>query len=343
MTGTTPLGQSVIFRSTDRAATWSSFPLPTDGTLGEFAYIAAVDPANPDILYVRTDLWKPNDDGVDEAADRLLYSNDGGENWRDVHSAGGKLFGFALSPDGGTVLIGYGDPVEGARVVNGDALGLYKSSTAGGTFGFTKILEGSVGCAAWTGTGVYVCTSQLNQPFELGFVASPDFDLGNSDPLEPLFQLTDITGPFACPACTSGAICESDWQYDCSTFSACTDGGGSAGAPPSGDCPDAAGGSGGSATGGAGASGGSGGAGASGGAPGSGGSSATGSGGSGTAAGGSGSGGSDDCGCRTPGSSEKPERLGLLGLCALAGAWFARRTLARSLRNRSRSSGASER
>ena len=53
-------------------------------------------------------------DGALTAHDALLYSGDGGATWTEVFRSRAKLFGFALSPDGSEVLIGYGDPQPGA-------------------------------------------------------------------------------------------------------------------------------------------------------------------------------------------------------------------------------------
>jgi hypothetical protein len=317
VTGTDPQGRAQLLRSNDRGANYTAFEIPTDVSLGEFPYIGAVDPTNPDVLYVRTDKWAPNLDGVDEGADRLLYSSNGGETWQEAYSAAAKLLGFALSPDGSTLLIGYGDPVEGARFVEPEAVGLYKSATTSGSFDFEKILDGSVTCLTWTATGVYVCTSQQERQFELGFVQAPNFTLATPTPLTPLFRLTDVSGPLECPACTTGSTCGEDWQSVCSVFSACTDGGGATGGQPAGECPDGGiepDGGGGASAGGADAAAGSAG---------------TSTGGTGNAA--TNASGDDDsgCGCRTPGSDGDARGAAPLAGLVLA-VWFAARRRARA-------------
>jgi len=309
VTGIDAQNHAKLLRSDDRGGTFNAYDIPTDSSAGEYAYIAAVHPTNPDILYVRTDLWAPNADGLDEGADRLLYSSNGGQTWTEIYQAAAKLFGFALSPDGATVLIGYGDPVDGGgRVVNPDVTGIYRSATTGGVFNFTQTYAGSVTCLTWTARGVYVCTSQDEKKFALGFAAQPDFTLSNANPLTPLLRLQDVRQPLQCPACTSGAACAADWASVCTIFAGCPDGG--SGAPGTGgaqDCDGSAGSSGGTSAGGA---------------------VGSGTGGSGASVGGRDGGGgpklrelSDDssCGCRIPRSESAASDFALLlsGLVAL--------------------------
>ena len=156
------------------------------------------------------------------------------------------------------MLIGYGDPVDGGgRVVNPDALGMYKSATAGGTFNFEKIYEGSVTCITWTALGVYVCTSQEEKKFAVGFAPQPDFTLANAAPLTPLLRLQDVKEPLPCPACTTGAACPADWANTqvCEIFAGCPDGGSAAGSGGAQDCDGAAGSTGGMSAGGVGGTG----------------------------------------------------------------------------------------
>src|SRR6185312_13424792 len=85
-----PSYPGVIARSDDRGATWQMLSIPgADST--HLPYIGAVDPQNPDIVYVRLDA---------DPSDSLLVSKDGGVTWTTAYTATGKLTGFALSPDG---------------------------------------------------------------------------------------------------------------------------------------------------------------------------------------------------------------------------------------------------
>jgi len=206
---------SVFARSNDAGESWSILPLSLEGE--EYPYIAAVDRTNAGAVYVRTDFWS-NVAGAFTANDALFYSDDAGESFREVIRQPAKLLGFALSPDGGEVLVGYGDPVDPARFVDSTVLGLYRASTT--DFRFSKIYEGSVSCLAWTETGLYVCTPQNERGFALGFAPSAEFDLSVTEPLTPLLDLRTVR-PLDCPACSSTAACSESWATTCALFESC--------------------------------------------------------------------------------------------------------------------------
>jgi hypothetical protein len=210
-------GEGLFVSSDDAAASFRTTVLELASE--EYPYIAAVDRTNEDRVFVRTDLWMPNDEGIYEANDGLFVSDDAGASFSELFRAKAKLLGFALSPDGGEVLVGYGDPVDPARSVDASVLGIYRASTT--NFAFTKVYEGSVTCLAWTETGLYVCTSQDEKGFALGFRSDADFDLDTPDPFEPLLDLREVRGPLACPACTSGADCIESWSSTCELFGSC--------------------------------------------------------------------------------------------------------------------------
>lgn len=223
VSGTAPNGAAVLARSADRGASWmaSSPTVP----VGEYPYIAAVHPTRAGAVYVRTDAWRADAEGVLTADDALHYSEDGGATFRELHRAEGKLFGFALSPDGAQVLIAYGDPVSPARVVDRAVLGIYRASTSDHVF--HKIFDGPVSCLTWTARGVYACTSQAERGFALGFRPEPDFELETGEPFEPLLDLREVRGPLACPACSSAAPCRALWSESCLLLGSCE-----AGPPP---------------------------------------------------------------------------------------------------------------
>ncbi len=228
----------LFVRSDDRGASWASVPFALAPE--EHAYIAAVHPTNPDILYVRTDLWELDEFNVLVPHDALFYSDDGGQSFREIHRAIGKLFGFALSPDAATVLVGYGDPVDSAAPVDPAELGIYRASTS--DHAFTKIFDGPVSCLSWTENGVYACTSQAERGFALGFAETANFDLDTQNPLTPLLDLTKVSGPLDCPASSPGAVCTEDWPTNCAVLAACDAGtGGSGGSGGSGSGASGAG------------------------------------------------------------------------------------------------------
>ena len=196
----------VLLASKDRGQTWDQADIPgTDGSIKPF--IAAVHPSNKDRIFVRVDNWEGT--GEFAAQDGLLHSADGGKTWTEVFHREAKLFGFALSPDGNTVLAGYGDPYEAAgRSTNTDDFGVYKASTQ--DFAFEKIFSTTVACLRWTATGVYVCTVPLDpasQPLAVGFAPNANFTLATKDPFTSLLDLRNVRGPLGCVAAT----CNETW------------------------------------------------------------------------------------------------------------------------------------
>ncbi len=241
-------GATLFVRSDDAGATWSTSALAA--AQDEYAYIAAVHPTNPDVVFVRTDLWAVNDEGIEQANDALLYSDDGGASFRELVRKAGKLLGFALSPDASQVLVAYGDPVDPARSVDESVLGIYRANTA--DFAFTKIYEGPISCLSWTGRGLYACVSQSQHGYALGVAPNADFELGGPDPFMPLLDLRTVR-PLDCPACTSGSACSETWPDTCALFGSCD-----AGAPAPGSGGSECGGTGGASSGASGAAGASG-------------------------------------------------------------------------------------
>jgi hypothetical protein len=178
-----------------------------------------VDPLDPDALYVRTDLWAYDATaGVARARDALLYSSDGGRSFSELLRAGAKLLGFSFSPDGTELMVGYGDPLElgGARLVDPDALGIYRAPK--GSSKFRKLYAGSVGCLTWSDRGLYVCTHEADTAFSLGLARDTSFDADAPPSFQPLLVLADVVGPLTCEACDSGAVCPSYWEATCQTF-----------------------------------------------------------------------------------------------------------------------------
>jgi MYXO-CTERM domain-containing protein len=222
-TGLAGSGGGVFLSSPDSGETWSSTPIPnTDNTA--FPYIAAIDPSDPNKIYVRTDSWiLPAGAPELVANDSLLYSSNGGATWSNVIQEAGKLFGFALSPDGTQIAVGYGDPVESGFDVDPAVTGIYVASRA--DYQFTQVFNAAVSCLTWTTDGTYACLQQnaSGSLMELGI-----FDSGLASPdagtPRPLMRMADVTGPPPCCAATD-AVCV--WSDVCMTLGpgACRDGG----------------------------------------------------------------------------------------------------------------------
>ncbi len=84
----------VVLASTNGGATFARTDIPLASSTQQryaSAYVSAVDPNNPNRLYVRID---------DTLVDQLLVSDDGAMTFATAYQAIGPLLGFALSADG---------------------------------------------------------------------------------------------------------------------------------------------------------------------------------------------------------------------------------------------------
>lgn len=218
----------VLARSDDAGASWQAFAIPgTDGS--EMPYLAAVDARDDDRVFVRTDALREHE-GQLQPDDALLYSSDGGASFTRVVHRRAKLLGFALSPDGETLLLGYGDPVLFAYTVEPDQTGLYRLRVADlladpetAATKLTKIFAGSVTCLRWTEHGLYACLAQAEQGFQAGRAPDAEFSLDAARPFTPLLDLTRLA-PLACPTESSAAVCLSEpntgWPAVCGKLGA---------------------------------------------------------------------------------------------------------------------------
>jgi hypothetical protein len=276
------MAPALFLTSNDQGITWNVGTIP--GTnLDSSPWIAAIHPRDGNKIFVRTDSWKIDASSSTLAGDALLYSEDGGKTWTELLRAGGsdpevpgaKMLGFALSPDGSTVLVGYGDIIDPVRVVDPDGkwMGLYKSSSDGRySFGSgapsmpQRLLDVPVTCLSWTDQGIYACLAPRFQGHRLAFSADPSLAPAS---FVTLMNSNEVQGAPRC--CDGRAVNACTWSTDCRALGACD-----AGAPiDSGTCDDAGGaggttmtdagrdaGTGGTSGGAGGASGGAGGAGA---------------------------------------------------------------------------------
>ncbi len=170
--GGAPDYPGVIQRSDDRGATWQELPIPgADST--HLPYIGAVDPSDPDIVYVRLD---------SDPSDTLLVSRDGGMTWSTVYKAMGKLYSFAVSPDGSTVATG-GD-MDGVVTAPSSTLAFTQASTVGAL------------CLTWAASGLYACADEFVDKFTAGV----SVDQGKT--FTPIMHLDDLCGPLTCGADT---------------------------------------------------------------------------------------------------------------------------------------------
>ena len=218
----------VLARSDDAGATWQRFAIPGTSST-EMPYLAQIDARDPNRVFIRTDALKQHEETL-EPDDALLYSADGGETFVRVLSRRAKLLGFALSPDGETLLLGYGDPVLFAYTVEPEQTGLYRLRTAelladpaNAATKLEQIFAGSVTCLRWTEHGLYACLAQAEQGFEAGRASNAEFSLSDAKPFTSLLDLKALT-PLGCGASTSAALCTTDpssgWQAVCDKLGA---------------------------------------------------------------------------------------------------------------------------
>ena len=217
-TGISRNNAGYLLVSSDRGTSWEARGIPNT-SFDRIPYIATIHPRDANKIFLRIDGRIFSDvDGRYHADDAVLYSDDGGNTWTEIHRAAGKALGFALAPDASTVLIGYG--ADGLFDVDEAALGVYASSTD--RFAFDHLLDGSITCLSWTGTGVYVCTPQSKAGRELAFAPRLTFGMNGAE-LEPLLKLPEMRGPLTCCDAARSAVCKSAWPTACLIFQACGD------------------------------------------------------------------------------------------------------------------------
>jgi hypothetical protein len=208
-------GIGELLVSSDAGVTWDSHAI-TNADQANQPYIAAVHPTNPDLVFVRTDGWAPDENGGQIASDALLLTTNAGTAWSEPIRRAGKLFGFSLSASGDDIVVGFGDPVQPARSTLSDDLGIYRATTT--QFDFERIVSASVSCLKWTEQGLYACLDakhvDLGSGFNLGFASNAKLTAIATPPalaadvFEPLLKLEDVRGPLACNA----AQCLTDWK-----------------------------------------------------------------------------------------------------------------------------------
>jgi len=173
--------ESTLLVSDDRGDSWEARPIALYPTLPMF--ISAVDPANPDVLYVRVN------DGL---SDHLIVSRDAGVTFVEVLTIPTDMLGFALSPDGSRVAAG------------GPDVPLHVASTT--DFAFAPAADvASLRCLTWAEQGLFACAQESLDNWTL----ARSTDSGQS--FTPLWHVQDLV-PLECDASTStGSTCPRVW------------------------------------------------------------------------------------------------------------------------------------
>jgi hypothetical protein len=171
--------EGFLFVSGDGAETWVAYPVPFDSALDQGVYIAAVDPREADVVYLRTSSLGPS---------QLLVTRDAGSQF-DVVFSGSPIVAFALSPDG-------------SRVYFGGDNGLLSALTS--DFVVEKRASARLLCLAASGDTLFACSDEHS-----GFTVGASKDEGFT--FEPKLHLSTVRGPLACGADTSATGCAADW------------------------------------------------------------------------------------------------------------------------------------
>lgn len=179
--------RGVLATSDDAGLTWTRTDVDLLGDTG--LYIGAVDPVDPDVVYLRTD-------GVN---DRLLITRDAGKTVVPGPAFPGALLGLAVSPDGTRLAIG--GPDGGVRVALTDA-------TAPGELAFAQRADKKVSCLTWHTSGLYACGNDFTDGF---FIGRSDDEGTSWGPLVP--RLRDVRGPLLTCAADSkyAGVCPPLW------------------------------------------------------------------------------------------------------------------------------------
>ncbi len=212
------LGNSVLVVSDDAGQTWAAHTLTLDDAAGVAGlYIAAVSRGDSKRLYLRASRLRLAEDGSTTWDDSLLVSDDAGETAHQVLRASAALLGFALSPDGSTVLAGYGDPVVAPIVVDETAVGLYAASSD--TLAFTQeIPDFFVSCLRWENYGLFACAKESDPlasdptltDFHVGRFAGSGVPTRLAD-FTSLVKLKDLRGPLPL-ASGAPSVCAAEWS-----------------------------------------------------------------------------------------------------------------------------------
>ncbi|MET0794399.1 MAG: hypothetical protein ABW061_22955 [Polyangiaceae bacterium] len=211
------LGKSVLVVSEDAGATWVVHTIALDDEAGIAGlYIAAVSPSDPKRVYLRVSRRSLADDGSTTWDDSLLVSDDAGSSTRQVLRQSAALLGFALSPDGSTVLAGYGDPVVAPVVVSDTAIGLYAATSDALDFS-QKVADFSVSCLRWAAGGLYACAKESDplgsnpalNDFHVGVFKGSGVPEKLAD-FTPLVKLKDLRGPLPL-ASGAPSACQAEW------------------------------------------------------------------------------------------------------------------------------------
>lgn len=173
-------GRVLLLRSSNAGESFEAAELPTTDSVRR-PYLAAVGP-DDDRVFVR----------LDGLPGTLLVSRDGGKSFEQVLELRIPIQGFALSPDGNSVL------------ATNSYDGSFRADLE--TLAFEKVACRGPSCLLWTDHGLFGCGTNLPD----GFILGASNDRGTT--FERVLDLSCVRGPLACdPDSSAGATCEAAW------------------------------------------------------------------------------------------------------------------------------------
>ncbi len=176
-----------LFRSDDGGDTFVE--MNGDFQDSGYVYLTAVDPTDPNVIYLRGDL--PTN------GTRLLRSDDAGKTFRSLIETANPMTGFAMAPDGRQLWVG--SPEAGSQN------GIFRSTDGGQNW--TQVASGyTTFCLRYQAGILYMCAAGIADGFAVGASA----DGGKS--FTPLLVWSDMIGPQGCPGTSPGRTqCEAGW------------------------------------------------------------------------------------------------------------------------------------
>ncbi|MBL9022006.1 MAG: hypothetical protein JNL21_07380 [Myxococcales bacterium] len=178
-----------LARTSDGGQTWEIVDIPGSSN-ATGPYLAAIDPSDPDTIYLR----------LEGDLGELLVSHDAGDTWQSVFTATSQLLGFALSPDGSEVRVG------------SETDGIHGASTSDLTFSQVSTL--GVRCLTWSDDVLYACAKEA----DAGFTIGKSLDKGLT--FLPIHHLQCLSGPD--PSCVVGTsvadVCPPSWTVQKQTL-----------------------------------------------------------------------------------------------------------------------------
>ncbi len=193
--GTAKGGYHAVVLRADDGGPWQRLEIAAIDPTSVLPYLRAVDPKNPDVVYLAGVLDNPPD-----RAETEYQSKDGGKTWAKYFERQELLPGFALEPNGKRVALG-GDK-SGTWLVDAATIG-------GATPAASQVNAVRVSCLRWDASGFYAC----GNAYVDNFVAGVSKDDGKT--FTPLVTITSTCGPLECPAASAvGAQCTPLWAKE---------------------------------------------------------------------------------------------------------------------------------